>query len=274
VSGGLLEKDVVLGTSLVDMYVKCGMLEKAQMVLKDLHIRNVTSWNALIAGYAQQGQGNEALTCFEYMQSKGALSPDVVTYTCALKACGGVGAIDKGKQIHDEILFRKFLEKDTTLGNALVDMYAKCGALAKAQEVLEELPIRNVISWNALISGYAQGGQGLESLNCFQCMQSDGLAPDEVTFQCVLRACTHAGLFDEVQLMFADMVRNNIVIPSIEHHRCVLVVLGTAGYFDEVLFLTKVMPSLDHPTVWLAVLNACKKWGNTKLAGFAFNRIA
>ena len=68
-------------------------------------------------------------------------------------------------------------------------MYAKCGVPAKAQEVLEELPTRNVISWNALLAGYVQQGQCYEVLYGFEHMQSEGLSPDAVTFICTLKAC-------------------------------------------------------------------------------------
>eukprot|EP00250_Pteridium_aquilinum_P033476 c5706_g1_i1 orf=1-207(+) len=68
-------------------------------------------------------------------------------------------------------------------------MYAKCGALPRAQEVFDELPVRTVVSWNALIAGYIQQGQGEQVLNCVDQMQQKGLAPDAVTFACILKAC-------------------------------------------------------------------------------------
>eukprot|EP00250_Pteridium_aquilinum_P021297 c25084_g10_i1 orf=2-229(+) len=74
------------------------------------------------------------------------------------------------------------MECDLGIGYMLVDMYAKNGLLAKAQEVFDRLPVRDLVSWNALIAGYAQQGQGHDALNCFECMQCKGLFPDEVTF--------------------------------------------------------------------------------------------
>ena len=266
---GMLGENTVLGNALVDMYAKCGMLVKAEHVLMELPLHDVVSWNVLISGYAQCGQCYKALDIFERMQSE-SLLPDAITVVCILRACGSRGAIERGKQIHG---CWGFHEEDIVFGNALVDMYAKCGVLAKAQQVIEELPVRNVVSWNALISGHAQGGQGHEALNCLKYMQSDGLSPDEVTFQCVLRACGRNGLVNDAEMLFGDMSLKYGIVPSIEHHSCVLVVLGCAGYFDEVLSVTKVMPFSDHPIVWLAVLNACRKWGNVKLAKFAFNQI-
>ena len=190
---GLLEMDnIMLGNVLVDMYAKCGALIDAQKVLKELPVRDIVSWNALIAGYAQQGKCHETLACFEQMKSEG-LSPDSITLVCILKACGSIKAIDMGIQVHDEVMARGLLQNNIVLGNALLDMYAKCGELTKAQEVLEQLPIRDVVSWNVLIAGYAQDNQGHEVLKCFERMQTEGHFPDPVTFICVLKACGSTG---------------------------------------------------------------------------------
>ena len=123
------------------MYTRCGMLSRAQKVLKELPARDVVSWNTLISGYVQHAQTQETFNCLERMESEG-FSPDVVTFMCILKACGNIGAIDKGKQIHEKIRNKKgLLEKDIMLATSVVDMYAKCGALAKAQEVVNDLPV-------------------------------------------------------------------------------------------------------------------------------------
>ena len=88
------------------------------------------------------------------MQREGIL-PDAVTYVYIWKACVMIGAADKGKQIHDEIARQGLLQNDIVLGSALVDMYAKCGAVSKARRVLDRLPSRDVVSWNALMAGYS-----------------------------------------------------------------------------------------------------------------------
>ena len=270
-SQDLLE-DVVLGNALVDMYVKCGMLSTAQEVLEELPNRNIVSWSALIAGYAQQGQGHEALDCYERMQSEG-ICANVVTFICVLNACGCAGAIDMGKKIHEEIVIQGLLEKDIVLGNALVDMYAKCSMLVKARQILEELPIRNIISWNALISGYAEQGEGNEALNCFEKMQNEGISPNEITFLSVLSACSHAGLLDQAELLYTDMTKKYGITPSIEHHTCMLMILGSGGHFEKAMEVINVMPSCDNLQVWLVLLGACKKWGNVKLGRLTFDQI-
>jgi pentatricopeptide repeat protein len=181
--GLLLEKDIMLGTALVDMYAKCGFPAKAHEVLDELPIRNIVSWSAIIVGYVQQGQAKETLDCFERMLNEG-LSSNAVTFSCLLKPFE-----EKGEEIHERIVKLGALKKDIVLGTALVDMYAKCGKLAKAHQVLGELPNQSVATWNALIAGHAQEGQCDQAMNCLEKIQDEGISPNVVTFICIMKSC-------------------------------------------------------------------------------------
>ena len=196
VSKDLLKKDISLASALVSMYAKCGALVKAHSGFEEIRVRNVVSWNALITGYVQHGQEHEALNSFERLRTEGFL-PNAVTFTCILKACGSVGAIDKGKQIHDEIVNLGLLKEDLVLGNALVDMYVKYGMMEKAQEVLQKLLIRDVVSWNSLFAGYVQHGWDHKALDCYELMQFEGLTPNAITFTCIfmLVSLSHVDCF-------------------------------------------------------------------------------
>jgi pentatricopeptide repeat protein len=241
-------------------------------MLEKLSEQHQSSWSSVIAGYAKQGRGHEALKCLERMQSAGLL-PDAITFVCILNACGNAGAIEEGQKVYDEILSRDLLKNNVVLGTALVDMYAKCGGLAKAEQILEELPIRNVVTWCALIAGYAQQGQGLEALVCFKRMQSEGISPNDVTLLSVLSACSHSGLLDEAQMLFSDITRKYGIVPSIEHHACMVVAFGYAGLFDKAVAMIKAMPSCGvYTSIWLALLGACRKWENLELGRLAFDQ--
>jgi pentatricopeptide repeat protein len=271
INAQILEKSVSLGSALVDMYAKCSMLEKAYKVLEELPVRDTVLWNTLIAGYALHERGHEALNCYVHMQRE-SLSPDEITFASLLKACGRIGAIDKGRQIHNEIAGAGLLQDNVMLGTALVDMYAKCGALVQAQKVLFRLPFQDTISWNALITGYSREGEFHDVLRCFRQMQKDGLIPNEVTFLCVLNACARTGKLDEAKMHYETMRTNYGITPKLEHHACMVVVFGCLGQFDKALSVIKAMPSLDDPSLWLALLNACKKWGNVEVGKLAFDQ--
>ena len=133
---GLLHKDVLLGTAIVDMYSKCGALDKAREVFEKLPVRDIVTWNALIAGYAQNGFGDEAVKCFKKMQDEG-ISPNVVTYICILKVCGFAVSLDVGRDLHAEIRKQGLMQKDVVLGTTLIDMYAECGSLWRCLTIME-----------------------------------------------------------------------------------------------------------------------------------------
>ncbi|KAH7423987.1 hypothetical protein KP509_12G084400 [Ceratopteris richardii] len=207
---GFLGDNIVLGGALVDMYAKCGALAKAQQVFDELPQRGVVSWNALITGYCQHGHGQEAIECFERMQADG-LSPDGLTYSCVLKACGSIGSTKKSIELHTEIARIRLLENDTVTGNALVDAYAKCGAISKAKEVFDNLLFKNVVSWTALIIGYCQCGYENEAVSYFENMKCDGLSPDSVTLACMLQACGSMRAADLGGEIHGEIIRNGLL---------------------------------------------------------------
>eukprot|EP00250_Pteridium_aquilinum_P000096 c10113_g2_i1 orf=303-1217(+) len=161
-----LDNDVFIASILIDMYAKCGALVKAQAVFDTVVVRDVVMWTALIGGYANHGHGEKALNLTDQMQREG-IFPDAFTLLCSLKACGIAKSLVKGQELHSQIVL-KGLEGEPTIGNTLVDMYAKCGSLIEAQEVFNILPVRSVVTWTALIAGYAQNECGDEALKCFE----------------------------------------------------------------------------------------------------------
>ncbi|KAI5060789.1 hypothetical protein GOP47_0025209 [Adiantum capillus-veneris] len=269
---GLLETDNGLGTALVDMYAKCGALVKAAQTLEGLSFQHAASWSALIAGYVQEGKGEQAMHCFERMQHNG-LYPDAITFTCALKACAIIGAVDRGKHIHDEIVRQNLIGNDRVLGGALVDMYAKCGSLEKARKVLEELPSRDVVSWSALIAGYAQRGESEQVLSCFRQMQLEGFNAEASTFSSVLTSCCHLGLVEEGHRCFVDMSTKYGVKPDVYHYTCMVDLFGRAGHLDKAACLIEESPFSNHFSVLSALLGACRKWGDVCIGRWAFDRV-
>ena len=72
------------------------MLEKARKVLEELHLQDVIAWSALIAGYAQHGQGHEALKCLKHMESEG-ICPNSITLLCVLSTCAHSRLVNDAK---------------------------------------------------------------------------------------------------------------------------------------------------------------------------------
>ncbi|KAJ7564381.1 hypothetical protein O6H91_02G014700 [Diphasiastrum complanatum] len=261
--------DVIVGSTLVDMYVKCGCIEDARQVFDNMHERNLVSWTAMIAGYAQHELGREALDLYQEMKEEG-LQPDIVTYVVLLKACACIAALEQGKQLHLDII-KSGLQSDVFVGNALVDMYAKCGSIEDAHRMFNNMHERDVVSWNALIAGYAQQGLGKDAVTLFEQMQREGIKPDEVTYVSVLSACSHSGLVDKGCHLFDSMCRDHGVTPAMDHYACMVDLLGRAGCLaDAHDFITK-MPIQPNAVVWMTLLSAARNHDHVELGRHAFD---
>jgi pentatricopeptide repeat protein len=265
----MLGNDTALDNALVDMYSRCGAITEARNLLCELPSRDVFSWSTLIIGYAQRGQDEEVIDSYKVMHEEG-LFPDAITIGFILRACGNTGAMDVGRQIHEEIVHKTVFHDNVLLNTALIDMYAKCGSPKRAKKVLHELCRRDVVSWSALISGYAQLGRVDESLDCFKLMLEEGHFPNAVTFLSLLNACSHAGLVDEGESLFVSIREEYGITPNVELYTCMVDLFGRAGHFDKALMMISNMQSLDYAPVWGSLMNACQKWGHTKLARVSF----
>ncbi|KAH7434379.1 hypothetical protein KP509_06G014700 [Ceratopteris richardii] len=254
---GLIENNIILGNALVDMYAKCGLLQDAHKTLKGLRVKDIVSWNALIAGYAEHGPAQEVLACLEQMELE-KISLDAISFVYVLKACGNAGAIDQGQELHAEIA-RRGLENDSHIGSTLIDMYAKCGLAMDAILVFNNLPVQDVVSWNAIIKGCGMNHNGKKAVEYFEGMQKQGLKPDAVTFPCLLSACSHAKLVAKGKEMFELMPTVHGIRPSLDHYNCMIDILSRAGRIKEALRFIESMPCLPSIDMWTAILSACKE---------------
>ena len=269
-----LARDVLLvGNALIDMYAKCDLISKSQEVFEQLALRDGISWNTIIAGYVDREQGKEALQCFELMQIEG-FSPNMVTFTCILKACGSIESDDNGQEIHSEIVKQGLLGKDTVVGTALIDMYTSCGLLPEAEDVFHKMSIQDVVSWTALISGYGQLGKEDSVIALFDKMIREGKEPDMITSTIMLTTCSHSGLLEEAQSYFETMRKGDYgMIPNVQHYSCMIDLFGRAGHLGKALEMIKNMPFSAHLTMLHTLMASCQKWGNVALRRLAFEHI-
>jgi pentatricopeptide repeat protein len=227
VSKSCYSSDVYMGSALIDMYSKCGSVACAQRVFDRMSERNRVSWNSMITCYEQNGPANEALEVFVKMMDCG-IEPDEVTLASVVSACASLLAIREGLQIHAHVVKCDKFRDDLVLGNALVDMYAKCCKIKEARWVFDRMPIRNVVSetslvngyakagsvkdarlmftkmmernvvsWNSLIAGYTQNGENEEALGLFLLLKRESIWPTHYTFGNLLNACAN---LSELQL--------------------------------------------------------------------------
>ena len=146
---------------------------------------------------------------------------------------------------------------NVALGTALVDMYAKCGCVDEALRVFENLQVKNVYTWTAIINGLAVHGDALGALNIFSCMLKSGIQPNEVTFVGVLAACSHGGFVEEGKRLFELMKHAYHLKPEMDHYGCMVDMLGRAGYLEDAKQIIDNMPMKPSPGVLGALFGAC-----------------
>jgi pentatricopeptide repeat protein len=145
------------------------------------------------------------------------LSPDIFTFAGLLIACAGLGALEDGRRVHGQIIQRG-CELEVFLANSLVDMYAKCGSMDDALKVFNMMPSRNVVTWTAILGACAMHGHGKEALKHFEWMCEEGVQPNDITFVCLLSACSHAGLVDEGMCCYASMITEYMISGKLVHY--------------------------------------------------------
>jgi pentatricopeptide repeat protein len=266
-----LELDVFVGSSLVDMYAKCGNIEDAWTVFNKMPSRNVVTWTAMVLGHVKCGQGQKALELFQQMQQEG-VQPNSVTFVGVLNACASMIALEEGRCVHQHII-RCGWDSDVFVGSSLVDMYAKCGSMEDAWSVFNKMPSRDVVTWTTILGGCAMHGHGKEALKHFKRMCEEGVQPDDVTFICLLSACSHAGLVGEGMQCYASMVKDYMISAKLEHYTCMVDLLGRAGHLQEAENMVMTMPCKPNVAVWMALLSACRIHGHVEMAERIAKRI-
>lgn len=259
-----VDSDIYMDCSLIDLYLKCGKPEFAKRVFNKTPKTNVVTWNVMVSGYVSVGSYFQALDTFNEMRSFG-VRPDAVTCISFLSACSQLAALQKGKEIHGYIVDSK-VDSDEIVMSALLDMYAKCGAVDDARQIFDSLPNKDIVSWTSMIVAYGSHGRAVEALDIFEKMVVCKVGPDLVAFLAVLSACSHAGLVDEGYHYFNMMIQRYAMKPTMEHYSCLIDLLGRSGRLMEAFAILKSNPIICQNEVLLtSLLFACNKHGNFEL---------
>ncbi|CAN6472453.1 unnamed protein product [Victoria cruziana] len=265
------ESEISVCNALIDLYAKCGNLEIAESLFRGRQDLNTVSWTSLISGCIQQFSYAKSMQFFSEMRMLG-MSPDQATFSSILSACASLVLLDLGRQVHSTMLKSGFMSNVFT-GSALVDMYAKCGSIEYSKLAFNEMPNRNIVSWNAMISAYAQNGCGKAALGLFDEMLELGIYPNSVTLLSLLSACSHAGMADEGYEIFNSMSKTYGILPRREHYACMVDVLGRVGKLDDAERLITKMPFEPDEIMLSSILNSCKIHKNPELAQRTADRL-
>lgn len=254
------------GSSLIDVYSKCSYTEDARRIFEEMNEKDIVVWNAMLFGYTQQLENEEALKLFLELQSS-RQNPNEFTFAALLTSASNLASLQQGRQFHAQLI-KLGLDFDPFVTNAIIDMYAKCGSFEDSNRTFNCAVWKDIVCWNSMITTYAYHGEAKEALMMFDRMMQEGIKPNYVSFVGILSACTHAGLVEQGLHHFESMPAFGVE-PGIEHYASVVSLLGLAGKLYEAKELIEKMPIKPAAVLWRSLLSACRIAGNVELGKYA-----
>ncbi|KAF5203135.1 Pentatricopeptide repeat-containing protein [Thalictrum thalictroides] len=260
--------------ALIAGFVRNKMVDSARQVFNAMPERDVISWSSMIAGYAQIGQSESTLELFHEMLSRG-IQPNEITMVSILSSIANSGTLDQGRWLHGYI-HNNSIPLNDNLSAGLIDMYAKRGSINGALELFKRVQDRttSISPWNTIICGLAIHGHVDMSLRIFSDLQRTNIRPNSITFIGVLSACCHAGLLEQGQRYFDCMKRVYKIEPNIKHFGCMVDLLGRSGRLAEAEGLIMGMPMKADVVIWGTLLAASKTHGDLKIGERAAKNLA
>ncbi|OVA04083.1 Pentatricopeptide repeat [Macleaya cordata] len=200
------DSNIFVANSLILFYGKLGHLESVRYMFDKIPHRNVVTWTATISAFSQNNRFNISIEFFRYMRILG-IKPNSFTLATLLPS---FSYFDQSNQIHSFLIKHGF-ESDIFVSTALIDVYAKCGNTLSAKHVFDEMPERNLVSWNAICLGYNQNGNMRESLKLFTEMQKfDNFWPDSFSVVTALCSCSNLASLREGKEIHGYVYKANL----------------------------------------------------------------
>ncbi|KAK2418486.1 putative pentatricopeptide repeat-containing protein [Trifolium repens] len=230
-----LEEDVFVGTSLIDMYGKCGEIVDARKVFDRLSERNVVSWTAMVVGYVSFGDLVEAKKVFDEMPMR-----NVASWNAMIHGFVKVGDLSSARGVFDSMP-----EKNVVSFTTMIDGYAKAGDMATSRFLFEQAAEKDIVAWSALISGYAQNGQPNEALEVFREMELMNVKPDEFILVSLMSAASQLGHLEPAQWIDSFVVNSSIDVQQ-DHVITALVDMNAkCGNMERAWKLFREIPKRD-----------------------------
>ncbi|KAM0013953.1 putative tetratricopeptide-like helical domain superfamily, DYW domain-containing protein [Helianthus debilis subsp. tardiflorus] len=269
------ERNVITWTAMVTGYSKARDLVTARRYFDQMPEKNVVSWNAMLSAYSQNGFAEEAMRLLNEMVVDG-VQPDETTWVAVISACADRADAKLASSLMN-MLNQRSVKLNYFVKTALIDMYAKCGDLAAAKIIFEELgtyrnvvswnamisahmsvgdlssarelfdrmPSKDVVSWNSMIAGYAQNGQSTMAIELFKKMiSSNHTKPDEVTMVSVISACSHLGAL-ELGNWALNIIDENQIKLSISGYNSLIFMYSKCGSMKDAVRIFHKMKTQD-----------------------------
>ncbi|XP_050221710.1 putative pentatricopeptide repeat-containing protein At1g68930 [Mercurialis annua] len=263
------ERNVVMHNTMITGFLRCGMAEDSKRLFYDMKERDSISWTTMITGLIQNGLEEEAIGLFRQMRLEG-MGMDQYTFGSVLTACGGLKVLEQGKQVHAFII-RSDYKDNVFVGSALVDMYCKCRFIPYAEAVFKRMTYKNVVSWTAMLVGYGQNGFSEEAVKIFSNMERNGIEPDYFTFGSVISSCANlASLEEGAQFHCRALVSGLISYLTVSN--ALVTLYGKCGSLEGSIRLFNEMNFRDEVS-WTALISGYAQFGKAKETIELFERM-
>nr|XP_043633080.1 pentatricopeptide repeat-containing protein At3g26540 [Erigeron canadensis] len=263
--------NLFVGNGLLNMYGKCGDLRSCRAWFYQMsHIRDAISWNSILTTHARHRRSEQAMAVIGKMLEE--TPPHKHTLATILAACANIFALDSCKQIHG-FLLRYGYDMDIVIKGALVDAYSKCHCIVYALRVFHSTVSRDLILYNSMILGCCHNSRGDASIDLFNMLKSEGLKPDNTTFQGVLLACISEGRVELGKQYFDLMISDYCVIPRLEHYESMIELYGRYGFMGELENFVKQMPFEPTASMLVRVFDACVEYKRGRFGKWAAEQL-
>nr|XP_043627270.1 pentatricopeptide repeat-containing protein At1g11290, chloroplastic-like [Erigeron canadensis] len=261
--------DVYIQSSLVTMYAQNGDALYSEQAFGDIAVRNVVTWTSMIAAYVQNGFLVKGLMAFVEMLSSGT-KPNVVTLVSVLPACVGVEFSNVGMLIHG-LGVKLGVDSYVSLTNSLIGLYGKCGRVEIARALFDQMEVRTLVSWNAMIASYEQNNACEDAIQLFQKMQGENIDVDKITMVSVISACAGLGALDAGKWVH-DLVKRTGLESDVAVTNALIDMYAKCGSIDSA---TNIFNSLLNRSVvsWTSIIGAYASHGRGKEAIMLFAKM-
>ncbi|KAL1224726.1 Pentatricopeptide repeat-containing protein [Cardamine amara subsp. amara] len=262
-SGYSPEAHVSVANSIITMYSKCRDTEAAEIVFKELLCKDVVSWNSVLSGFASNGMFPEAFGILKQMQSVYRIQPDIATVVTVTSICGDLCMSREGRAIHGYTVRREMQSRALEVINSVIDMYGKCGLTSQAELLFKTTTNRDLVSWNSMISAFAQNRFTQEAKNLFKEVVSENYC-SKVSLSTVLSIlpscdCSDSLIFGksvhcwQLKLGFGDNILSANSVMNMY--------IGCGDLASALLLLERIPETRDLAS-WNSVIYGCASSGH------------
>ncbi|KAG5253250.1 hypothetical protein OIU76_020933 [Salix suchowensis] len=265
-----LEEDTHLGNAVIAAYIKLGLVIDAYRVFMGMSTPDVVSYSAIISSFSKLNREAEAIQLFFRMRISG-IEPNEYSFVAILTACIRSSELELGLQVH-ALAIKMGYSQLVFVANALMGLYGKCGCLDNAIHLFDEMPQRDIASWNTMISSVVKGLSYEKALELFRVLNHNkGFKADQFTLSTLLTACTRCHARIEGRQIHAHAIRigleNNLSVSN-----AIIRFYTGCGSLNHAVALFERMPFRDIIT-WTEMITAYMEFGLVDLAVNMFNKM-